>query len=56
MLLELIKGVSGTYFGSEVLQNSRAVNGSGGSDASMAGCTALQMPVDSADRELKRNK
>ena len=41
------------YLGSEVFKDGSRVDGSGGSDATVRGGPALQVPVDTADRELK---
>ena len=53
--LEILRGVSGKlkHLGGEVLKDGSAVHGSGGTHASIAGHTGLQMPVDTTNGELR---
>lgn len=41
-----------TYFSSQILENCSTVNGSGGTNASMACCTVFQMPMNSSNWKL----
>lgn len=54
LYFEILGGVSGQlqYFGGEVLEDSCAVNSSGGTNAAAGAHSGLQETVDTSDREL----
>ena len=52
---QVLGGVAGQleHLSGQILQDSRAVDGSCGADPAVAGGPALQVPVDTSDRKLK---
>merc|ERR1719322_497185 len=53
--LEILGGIAGQleYLSREILQDGRAVHGSGGSNTSSGETAALQMTMDSSNRKLE---